>query len=83
MLEDVLVYMAQAGKDIFSAREIAAALGVPEKDVIPLYRQARDRGWVRKFSDGPPMFQLTGGGAAEGRRLLAVRGGARPGGLGE
>jgi hypothetical protein len=75
MLEEMLVYMVQGGKDRFTASDIAAHLNVPEHEVTPLYRRAKDLGWVEKISDAPPILRLTGQGWSEGKRLLAARGG--------
>ena len=84
MLDEMLVFMAQAGKDVFGADEVAEALQVRESEVTRLYRQASDQGWVRKFSDKPPMFRLTGSGAQQASRVLTnravSRAGACPGG---
>lgn len=73
MLGEMLVFMAQAVKDVFSADEVAEALQVRESEVTRLYRQARDQGWVKKFSDKPAMFRLTGSGAQQASRVLANR----------
>jgi len=70
VLEKMLMFMVRGGKDTFGADEVAAALGVPESEVTPLYRQARDMGWVKKLSDRPPIFRLTGRGRSEASRLL-------------
>jgi hypothetical protein len=72
MLEKMLVFMPQGGKDAFGVDEIATALGVPEPEVTPLYRRARDMGWVEKLSDRPPMLRLTGLGWSEASRLLST-----------
>jgi hypothetical protein len=78
VLEKMLMFMVQGGKDTFGADEVAAALGVPESEVTPLYKRARDMGWVEKFSDRPPMFRLTGPGWSEASRLLSTSGLAQP-----